>query len=249
VTPAAALGTPPVRAVLFDYGMTLVTFERPGQALREAYTAIATHLGKAAAHLASDPESLVAAVHDRVEAVVAAHDAAGPLTEIDLAPVYRQAYRDVGIELGSGDLDQVQRLEQRAWFAGVRLGDGVAGTLTELRRRGIRTGLCSNAPYHAATLREQLAHLGLDRLLDSATFSADAGWRKPSERIFLRALADLGAEAATTVMVGDRVDEDIAGARAAGLRSVLLRQHRHENDPAGLADAVVERIQELPDLV
>jgi len=92
-------------------------------------------------------------------------------------------------------------------------------------------------------------HLGLDRLLDSSTFSADAGWRKPSPRIFRRALADLGVEAEATVMVGDRVDEDIAGARAAGLRTVLLRQHRHEDDPAGLADAVIERIQELPALV
>ena len=248
MTPSPVLGAPPVRAVLFDYGMTLVTFERPDRALHQAYDAIAAHLGEAA-HLASDPAILLAAVHDRVEAVVAAHEASGSLAEIELPPAYRQAYRELGIELGAGDLDEVQRLEQRAWFAGVRLGAGVAETLTELRHRGIRTGLCSNAPYHAATLREQLAHLGLDGLLDSATFSADAGWRKPSPRIFRRALADLGAEAAATVMVGDRVDEDIAGARAAGLRSVLLRQHRHEDDPTGLADAVIERIQELPALV
>jgi HAD superfamily hydrolase (TIGR01549 family) len=229
--------------------MTLVTFERPDHALHQAYDAIAAHLGTAAAHLTSDPATLLAAVHDRVEAEVAAHEAAGSLAEIDLPPVYVHAYRELGIELGPGDLDEVQRLEQRAWFAGVRLGAGVTETLTALRRRGIRTGLCSNAPYHAATLRQQLAHLGLDRLLDSATFSADAGWRKPSERIFRRALADLGAEAGATVMVGDRVDEDIAGARAAGLRTVLLRQHRHEDDPGGLADAVIERIHELPDLV
>jgi putative hydrolase of the HAD superfamily len=94
-------------------------------------------------------------------------------------------------------------------------------------------------------MRDQLDRLGLLPLLDAAVFSSAVGWRKPSPRIFERALAELGSRPPDTVMVGDRGREDVAGAHAAGMRAVLLREHRV--DPAGeaLADAVLDRLRDL----
>lgn len=245
MTPGRLPG-PAVRAVLFDYGMTLVTFERPEAALLAAYAAIAELLDAGDNRPRLRADELLTGVHARVEAAVSAHDVGGSLDEIDLDPVYLAAYAGLGVALEPEELDSVQRLEQRAWFSGVQLGDGVINALEWLHARGIRTGICSNAPYHAATLREQLAHLGIDRLVSSATFSADAGSRKPSQAFFERALEDLVAEPASTVMVGDRLDEDVIGAQRVGMRGVLLRQHRVEADPDGLADAAIEHIGQLP---
>jgi FMN phosphatase YigB (HAD superfamily) len=70
----------------------------------------------------------------------------------------------------------------------------------------------------------QLRHVGLADHLDSVTFSGQIGWCKPSQRIFQAATAALGAPPEATVMVGDSVSDDVEGARAAGMRAVLLRR-------------------------
>jgi len=58
-------------------------------------------------------------------------------------------------------------------------------------------------------------------------FSEHHGYRPPDVRLFLRACEDLGVEPGECIMVGDRVDNDIAPARLLGMRTVLLRAGRH----------------------
>ncbi len=183
---------PVVEAVLLDYGLTLVTYRRPGAALARAHDEISALLADRFGPGVPDGARLLAAVHDVVEAAVEAHEATDPLEEIDLEPVAAAAYRDLGLELPPELLDEVRRIEQEAWVEGISLAPDTMATLTELRRRGLRLGLCSNAPYRPASMRAQLDHLGLTPLLDAAVFSSAVGWRKPSPRIYERALAELG---------------------------------------------------------
>ena len=71
---------------------------------------------------------------------------------------------------------------------------------------------------------------------------------KPSAAMFDVALEGLGAERGRTVMVGDTPDSDIAGARRAGIASVLVRRKGGQIDPAGeraAADAVVSDLSDL----
>ncbi len=73
---------------------------------------------------------------------------------------------------------------------------------------------------------------------------------KPSPAYFEAALAELGAEAAETVMVGDDIEADIGGGRAAGLGTVLVRtgKFREETLAAAAAkpDAIVDSIADVP---
>lgn len=242
---AGPLGGGPVGAVLFDYGLTLITYSRPTAALHRAYTRIAA--------LTGDPrwtaDALLEAVHDRVDARVATHEAAGSLEEIDITTAHREAYAGLGIHLDPATLDLAMREEQEAWWEGIRVAPGAAATLQALRRNGLRLGICSNAPYRPASMREQLAHVGLLPLVDAAVFSGEVGWRKPSPHIFEAALAALGAEPATTVHVGDRLREDVDGAHAVGMRAVRLREHHDDPDPDERADAVLDRLADLPGLL
>ena len=57
--------------------------------------------------------------------------------------------------------------------------------------------------------------------------SGTHGFRKPDPRLFLRAADDLGVAPSECVMVGDRIDNDIAPARLLGMRTVLFRTGRH----------------------
>jgi putative hydrolase of the HAD superfamily len=214
-----------VRGVLFDYGDTLVTFERPGDALGVAYREIADRLA-ALGHPRLDAETLLHEVHDRVEAAYEEHRRSGALREINLVAEAAAAYRRLGIDLSAEDLDTMLAIEQRAWWQGVRVDPDAVTVLERLRGAGIRVGLCSNAPYRVRSLYEQLDHVELRRHLDSITFSGAVGWRKPSKQIFDIALAALAVEAASCVMVGDSVRDDVDGARNAGLRTVLLRRDR-----------------------
>jgi FMN phosphatase YigB (HAD superfamily) len=47
------------------------------------------------------------------------------------------------------------------------------------------------------------------------------------------------------VFVGDRVREDVQGPKSLGMRAVLTREWRQEDDP-GVADFVIQRLDELP---
>ena len=237
--------------MLFDYGLTLVRFERPVEAIDAAQEAIASLVAEAG-HARPDAAVLRSAVHDRVDAEVADHYAGATLEEIDVAALERRAFADIGLHLDAGLLDRCSVLVQEAWWRGVHPYPEVRATLQALRRGGLRLGLCSNAPYRPASMHAQLAHVGLDRLLDAAVFSGEVGWRKPSPRLFDAALQALGTSAAETVFVGDRLREDVGGASAAGMRTVLVvrddarRQHAQAGpDP----DAVIHSLDELPALV
>lgn len=228
--------------VLFDYGDTLVEFSRPDEALAEAELRILEVLS-AAGEGGLSIEG-IRAVLDRVDREVAEHQRRDSLEEMDLAAVSLRAYRDAGLTLDAALLDDVLRLEQEAWWHGARVDPGAVPLLDSLRDRGIRTGLCSNAPYRAQSLHEQLAFLGVDEHLDAVTFSSEVGWRKPAPQMFTASLRALGTGADRTVMVGDSEVADIAGAHAAGMRAVLI--NRHGAHRASEADAEIAALRELP---
>ena len=73
--------------------------------------------------------------------------------------------------------------------------------------------------------------LGLAPLLDGVVTSAEVGARKPDAAIFARALEIAGVRAEQAVHVGDSLEEDVAGARAAGIEPVLIRRDGSPGPP------------------
>jgi putative hydrolase of the HAD superfamily len=97
----------------------------------------------------------------------------------------------------------------------------VRAALGQYHARGLRLVVVSNWDV---SLHAVLRSLGLSAMLNGILTSAEAGFRKPSPRIFERALQLAGIGAAEAIHVGDSVEEDVAGARAAGIEAVLLRR-------------------------
>ena len=96
-----------------------------------------------------------------------------------------------------------------------------APALSALRARGLATVCVSNWDVSLGTVLERC---GLSSGLDAVVSSAEAGTRKPEPEIFERALAIAGCAPEQAVHVGDTPEEDVAGARAAGLRTLLIRR-------------------------
>jgi len=109
--------------------------------------------------------------------------------------------------------------ERFAEPASWRLFPDVLPCLRALREAGLRLGIVSNFDSRLTRICEGL---GLSSAADFVLASVEAGFAKPSRRIFEAAAELAGAAASRVLMVGDSWEEDVAGARAAGCRALLL---------------------------
>ena len=91
-------------------------------------------------------------------------------------------------------------------------------------------------------LPDWLAPSGLLELVDGVVTSAEVGVAKPDAQVFRRALQLAGVGADQAVHVGDSPDNDVKGARSAGIRAVLVQ--RDGQPPQGM-----EHIRSLRELV
>jgi HAD superfamily hydrolase (TIGR01549 family) len=124
-------------------------------------------------------------------------------------------------------LKSVESIEDTVWAAIVTLEPqhGIATVLRALADDGVVLGAVSNAAFSSRILEVELGRHGLAPYLRLVLTSADAGSRKPAAAIFDLAMAPLGVAAADVWFVGDTLEEDIVGARAAGVQPIWLTTH------------------------
>ena len=108
-----------------------------------------------------------------------------------------------------------------------------------LAARGLRLGLGSN--YDSRLHSVIAGHPHLQRL-DPVIISSQVGYRKPSGRFFASLVHALGMPPRSILFVGDDVQNDFEGARAAGLQVILL-------DGEGRHPEITPRIRRLADLL
>jgi putative hydrolase of the HAD superfamily len=105
--------------------------------------------------------------------------------------------------------------------------------LRELRDGGHRLVAVSNWD---CSLPAVLERCGLGELLDGAVSSAAAGARKPDPAIFEPALELVGCGPGEALHVGDTPEEDVEGARAAGIRALLIDRDGNGGDISSLRE-------------
>ena len=142
----------------------------------------------------------------------------------------------------------VDELVGSAGSATVRLTDGVAHVLRDIKDAGLRLGIvCDVGLTPSAALRAHLDRFGVLELFDGWSFSDDVGHYKPAPEIFAHALASLGHPSpARTVHVGDLRRTDVAGARAAGWVSVRYAGAFDDHTDRPEADHVIDHHDDLP---
>jgi putative hydrolase of the HAD superfamily len=103
-----------------------------------------------------------------------------------------------------------------------RAYDDVAPAFQRVRDAGMKVGIVSNWDTR---LDGVLLGLGLSGLIDTIVCSAVEGLRKPDPRIFALACARAGVRTDRSAHVGDHMYADVIGARAAGMKPVLIDRH------------------------
>jgi len=239
-----------VRAVLFDFGHTLVDFARTEEALRAAYGVVRERLTEWVEDRAPpEVDELVERIAGAVDDMVGRSYMERRLEELDQVALFAQAFAAIGYELPRELLHEVVEIDHDSFSRSLTAPASTLDTLATLRARGFRLGLISNLSLLPHKVREDLVQLGIAQHLDASAFSSEVGVRKPDARIFLHALTALGEDPGHAVFVGDRLNDDIVGAQAVGMRTILTREFRQEEPGEIRPDAVVERLAEIPDVI
>ena len=213
-----------LRAVLFDVDFTLF---RPGPELGpEGYRRVGERHG-----LELDPERYGQARIDSIESLSRERDLVHD-EEIWVAFTEKIVLGMGGSPTGARAcaVDMVREWERHENFA---LYEDALPVLDELRRHRLKIGLVTNGQRD---LEEFVVHHALR--VDAKVGSKAHGRIKPHPSIFIAALGELGVGPDEAVMVGDSYEDDIEGARALGMRAILL-------DRDGLHPGEEERIDTL----
>jgi HAD superfamily hydrolase (TIGR01549 family) len=225
-----------VRAVIFDWGGTLTPWRNvdytaawqayadvvhPSDATKAAALAVMVRDAEEAAWTRAREEHLAFRLLDVLTGVGAPHD----------EPAFT-AFR-------------------AAWEHATWTDPEVAPVLGVLRGKGLRTGVLSSTGWPAHWHEEVLERDGVRELFDGTVWSSDLEYTKPHRSAFEAAMAAIGVDdPAECVYVGDRLYDDVSGAKAVGMKAVFIpNSDIPEYQLVSVdvePDAVVRRLSELP---
>lgn len=236
-----------IRAIIFDYGNTLVEFG-PKQ----------THfcdnaIAEAVSRLYGPPDlDKLRAIRDRNR--LAPYAGNPPeYRENDLREITSDLIRELHeLEPSDEDLESVLRARFDAFVNCIDVDGGVRAMLERLHQR-YRLGLLSNYP-DGESIRASLRKIGVDKHFDAVVVSGDLGRVKPHPLPFSTILRELDSAPSQTVFVGDNWLADIQGAKKSKLWAVLTKQYvpyeRFDPRPGDQQpDFVIQRLAELERLL
>lgn len=142
--------------------------------------------------------------------------------EIDNRVWVADALKELGYDANPEDQLLVHAVDAyfSPFIASLRVAPRAFSVLSKIGKC-LSVGLISNFSYSKA-IREALRKLHLDRFLDVIVISDEVGWRKPHPKIFQIFLDELKLDHDEAIYVGDDLKYDIEGAKAAGMKTVLV---------------------------
>ena len=216
-----------VRAVLFDWGDTLIRFAYEPELVSAGHRAGLEAIGRDGL-----PEADAVTAHFR-ERYEPFFWVPGTVDELEYPGLVRELLAEFGFEPTEEEVGRFLEAEHAAWAPARQLGATSLALLESLRARGLKVGLVSNAFDPGWILHRTLTEMGLAERLDVAVFSSEVGKRKPHPAIFEHALAALDVRPEDALFVGDRLFEDVRGAADLGMRTVQALWFRADENPDG----------------
>ncbi len=242
-----------LRAVIFDMDDTLIDWSRREldwlSHVRACLQPIHDHL-LVAGHPIPELESVAQVYYDQGHR---AWEAASPPDwcsprHLD---ILRGTLQALNVKTETIDLEQLQKLY--GWHAvpGVQPFQDTREVLEALREAGIRIGLVTNADMPMWMRDAELRALGLLEYIDVGLTAGDVGHLKPHPAPFRAALDRLKVTADEAVFVGDRLQDDVAGAQGVGMRAVWVRRpgaafpSTGDSDRLPRPNATIDRLADL----
>lgn len=113
-----------------------------------------------------------------------------------------------------------------------------------------KLGIIAN---QSAGTQERIDNWEIGKYFDAVVASAEAGVSKPDLKIFEIALKQADCSPKNAVMIGDRLDNDIAPAKKLGMKTVWVRQgfakYKSITDESEKPDYIIEAIESILDIL
>ncbi|MBS7610511.1 HAD family hydrolase [Candidatus Bathyarchaeota archaeon] len=145
--------------------------------------------------------------------------------------------------------------KKHIWEIDFKRVPGAEEVLRELRHRYKLAVVTNTVTSREPQVRLALRRAGLEEYFDAVITSVDVGANKPEAAPFQEALRRLGALPSEAVMVGNRLDTDILGAKRLGIKAILLRREgiiedkKEPRSPEEVPDYVINSLRKLPEIL
>ena len=239
-----------IRAVLFDYGETLVVAKNRGDrvfqdAVRPVFDVLRAHGLRMGYTEFVERDMEVYGRYARLEKAEQRDLPDGPKSEELVAAVLPALSVSRRRRVAREANDAFWRVIAESY----RLRAGTKPALKQLKQMGIRMAVISNH-HNGRALRDHLDELAISSYFSKVVVSSELAYRKPDPRIFRKCLAALGVAGRESVFVGDSLVNDIAGAKAMGMLAVLIvKPHREVDASPVTPDYTVRDLREVPKIV
>jgi putative hydrolase of the HAD superfamily len=224
-----------VKAVIFDLDDTLIDWAKPTATREEFYRPRMERVYNflLEANDGLPPQSdFYRLIDDAIMAIWA--EAKQSLQLPSIGDVFAQVLAQLGVAVDQNDMvDILKTFDWQPW-PGVVTFDDTLPVLSALRQRGYKIGLLTNSFLPMWMRDVELREYEIIDYLDARVTAADVGYIKPHPAIYFRLLEMLQTAPEQAVFVGDRPKNDIAGANAAGLISVLIDPPHLERELEGV---------------
>ena len=242
-----------IRAVLFDYGGTLVRQERPwnetkAKAIRSGYNSLKSNGLKLPYVKYQELNGAIFQKYSQLEAK----------TERDIPDIVK--YQDI-VDIIFPNRPKSWRVKvaaqaNAAFWATVTQNlvprENAAESLARLKSMNLQLAVVSNH-HNRESLVGHLGSLRLSSYFSAVLASSQMRFRKPDPRIFERCLSLLKARGHEAIYVGDSPEYDSKGAKMAGMRSILVVDDlagAHTSGPISSdSDFVIRDLNEIPGIV
>jgi ribulose-1,5-bisphosphate 5-phosphatase len=149
---------------------------------------------------------------------------------------WMEIFRIVQQQPRVGDIVTLIDSQRRRMLDHLSLYSGVEALLEGLRERGVKVAVLTNGPY--VEQGRKLVRLGIANMIDSLVTPDIALVNKPDLAAYECALKQVGVVAEEAVMVGNGVRDDLEGAKAIGMRTVLVTG----NGDGAVEDGIVDYV-------
>lgn len=238
-----------IKGVIFDLGSTLIEFES------RSWDVISYEGQKMAYEQLRDGDNRLPSFevfNDRLEEIKGRYRerAVESLEEWRSVDAFEELLTEFGLDDAPAQSIRCVEAVYDVARNGFRLCKGALETVTEVKRRGYRTGLISNTIFPSGEHEADLENCGLLPYIDFRLYSSDFGRRKPHPAIYAEGLRRMGLPAREVLFVGDLYREDVEGPMTAGMSAVLkYREGRMYPDPLPGGFPVIHTLSELLDIL
>jgi len=237
-----------IKGIFFDMGSTLIEFENSSwKVLGERSAERSYEFLKAEGLIKIDFDLYATRIADLFSSAFELSEQT--LEEFRFEDLAEDIFKKLNLNLQDGDYSGFLNTYYQPITEQVTLIQGAVEILRYFKEDGYKLGLISNTVFPARFHLNELERFGLFPYFDSILFSSEVGYKKPHPQIFIQGLTRLKIEPDDTIFIGDKLIEDIGGAKSMGMKTILKFKEGRDYSAPITPDRTVKDLSELPDVI